>query len=288
MCQPHLPSAPSSNSGAQSPATRVAEALDWVRGAGAHQPAFCTRWSRCSSHPPAPVYGAEGGVLISGGSAWRPRSASGSGGLGLWREAESSPDACRWVCGGPGQRPDGWVWESLWEPSDGAEAETTGIQEASPEETEAGKSPCGGVGVRETGGNAWGAFQLEVPASCQEERGQWGRLPTRAPWAMRPPLQLPEPTDCSRSPVCGLCLCAAIVGKALPVQAPCTLVLLTCLLMGPRHTQAQESAQIEDAHPPPGTQPPALERPPPPTPAASSLEEAPTSSGLQPPALGSL
>ena len=105
------------------------------------------------------------------------------------------------------------------------------------------------------GGNAWGPFQLEVPASCREERGQRGRLPTRAPWAVRPPSQLPGPTDRSRRPVCGLCLCAAIVGKALPVQAPCTLVLLTCLLTGPRHTQAQEGAQTEDAHPPPGTQP---------------------------------
>lgn len=74
---------------------------------------------------------------------------------------------------------------------------------------------------RETGGRAWGAFQLKV--------SQRGRLPTRVPWAMRPLSQLPGPhkpqqeaglqdqSDCEQ-------------GHARP--DPCTLVLLTCLLLG--------------------------------------------------------
>ena len=96
---------------------------------------------------------------------------------------------------------------------------------------------------------------------------------------MQPPSQLPGPIDRSRRPVCGLCLCAVVVGKALPVQTPCTLVLLTCLLVGPPAYTGPRGCMDRGCPPTPRPsslgEPPPSGRPPPPRPAASSFGEAP-------------
>lgn len=152
------------------------------------------------AHRGSPVYG-YGGEQIT-----RPAPV-----LGVWRPQAPwglSPG----VCGGPGQRRPDRISAS---PRRGLRR--AGRNPGGPPGRERWERACAAGGWRgeemgrETGGRAWGAFQLKV--------SQRGRLPTRVPWAMRPPSQLPgpPPTSRSRRPVCKASL---IVSKAMPVQTP--------------------------------------------------------------------